>query len=146
MIMFDFLYFPKIVLKKLLHTGTTRFSSGLVQILLISVRSPAPDVQILSSDRSPDVQILSSARSPVSGCPDSDSARSPNSATSISDDVALYVNFCIYGRNLPLLTKIFPNRGFGPFRVRTPDFDQKSGVLPLETAKIPDFFRACGAF
>ena len=50
----------------------------------------------------------------------------------------------------PLLANFFLNKGegfrFGPFRVRTPDFGQKSGVLPLETAKIPDFFRACGAF
>ena len=34
-------------------------------------------------------------------------------------------------------------RGFWP---KIPDFGQKSGDLPLVTAKIPDFFRACGAF
>ena len=47
------------------------------------------------------------------------------------------------GRNPPLLDKIFLNKGggFGPFRLRTPDFGPKSGVLPLETAKIPIFSR-----
>ena len=43
--------------------------------------------------------------------------------------------------NPPLLAKFFLNKGggFRGFWPKIPDFGQKSGVLPLVTAKIPGF-------
>ena len=50
--------------------------------------------------------------------------------------------------NPPFSPKFFLTRGGfkTPFRIRTPDFGQKFGVLPLKTAQIPIFFAPAAHF